>query len=188
MTQPKSKAAKNTLSFHLTNISHTSKVTLRRGTARSRPAGATLEQKGQYSWVLSVDILTGPMKPSSPVLVKGVSEMGTPVAVTGTVCRKTRTLKGSQKIPLMGRKWCAHWRTSQGIFYSPPPLLCSIWPRARVLSGLVPWTDPTCMQSADFLCVRHVTHRPASPSPTTAGLDCGGHQPVCRNKPQRHFW
>lgn len=35
-------------------------------------------------------LLTGPMKPSSPVLVKGLSEMGTPPAVTGTVCTERR--------------------------------------------------------------------------------------------------
>lgn len=32
-------------------------------------------------------ILTGPTNPRRPVLVKGRSEMGTPSAVTGTVCQ-----------------------------------------------------------------------------------------------------
>lgn len=33
-------------------------------------------------------ILTGPMNPRRPVLVKGRSDTGTPSAVTGTVCQK----------------------------------------------------------------------------------------------------
>lgn len=36
------------------------------------------------------NILTGPMKPSSPVLVKGLSDTGAPPAVTGTVCIEQR--------------------------------------------------------------------------------------------------
>lgn len=39
------------------------------------------------AWSWQRDILTGPMKPSSPVLVKGLSETGAPATVTGTVCR-----------------------------------------------------------------------------------------------------
>lgn len=38
-------------------------------------------------WVQKV-ILTGPINPRRPVLVKGLSETGTPSAVTGTVCQK----------------------------------------------------------------------------------------------------
>lgn len=41
---------------------------------------------------LVVGLLTGPTKPSSPVLVKGLSETGTPPAVTGTVCTERRGL------------------------------------------------------------------------------------------------
>lgn len=49
------------------------------------------------------DILTGPMKPSSPVLVKGLSDTGTPPAVTGTVCTEQRGERLS----------CALWTVDQ---------------------------------------------------------------------------
>lgn len=52
---------------------------------------------GEHSLLESEDVLTGPMKPSRPVLVKGRSETGTPAEVTGMVC--TEKTGGQAAIP-----------------------------------------------------------------------------------------